>query len=188
MTNKFPRVALFSLAAVCTMLSGCAELNQVKTYVKDGMLLPANEIAAPEGEMQLFHTPDAYYEAALVTATQAAVKALMTSLDSPVSLVAPITVHTLTSMNPEILSKNRFGSVAASHIGSALESEGYTLKGKPEGGTSTKHQTSIRGTYSQTGKSVTILLELTNSTEKSVLGTHQYTVRVDGALRKLLDS
>jgi hypothetical protein len=188
MQKKLSLVSLALLAIAGSTLSSCASLQHATTQVKGYMRLPANEIAAPVGQMQMFRTADQTAEQTLSIATAAAVKALIGSLEQPLSLTAPISVHTLTSLNPEIISKNRFGSVAASHVGAAMTAEGYTVNGKSTGEDILKNRATITGTYSQSGTTVTFVLEIADASEKKVLGSHEYTLRVDGALRKLLDS
>jgi hypothetical protein len=189
MQKKQSLAALAVLALLGTMMSGCAQLHEAKSHVKDYMQLPANEIAAPVGQMQLHRVPDVTAEKALNDATHAAVTALLGSLEQPVSLTSPITVQTLVSLNPEIVNRNRFGSLVAGHVSSALTADGYTVAGKAaplEG--APKGRATITGTYKQGVRTVTIVLEVTDSEDKKVIGTKEFTLPVDGALRRMLDS
>jgi hypothetical protein len=188
MQKNLSLAILASLVFTAAASSGCAQLQQAKAHVKNFILLPENEIAAPAGKRQLFQASEMTAEQVLSDATQVAVKVLISTLEHPLSLTAPIKVHTLTSLNPEIVSKNRFGSVAASHISAALAADGYTVSGKSASEAILKNRASIRGTYSQSGTAVTISLEITDVAEKTVLGAQVYAVPIDGAMRKLLDS
>jgi hypothetical protein len=188
MQKKHSLAALASLAIAASMLSGCAQLKEAKTQFKDYIQLPANEIAAPVGQMQLFRVTKVTAEKALTDATHSAVKSLIGSLEQPLSLTAPISVQTLTSLNPEIVSRNRFGSVAASQVTTALTAEGYTVSGKSSAVSGPKNRAIVTGTYTQAGRTVTIVLELSDAEDKKVFGTTEFTVPIDGALRTLLDS
>jgi hypothetical protein len=181
MQTRFSLITLTTLAVAGAMLTGCASMHQAKGYVYGVAALSDKDIGAPVASAPV---PAVSAEIVLEDAATSAVQALLASLKEPLSLTAPLKVHTLMSLNPEIVSKNRFGSVAAGYVTTALAKDGYAVGAKP----SVENPGAVlRGTYVQSGRNVTITLELTRSSEKEVLGSHSFTLHVDGPMRKLLD-
>jgi hypothetical protein len=181
-------VSLSSLALIMVAglsLAGCAHVKSAASAARNHVLLTPEQIGAPAGKASTVAVPSA--EQVLTPAIQKSVKALLATLDQPISLTAPIAVPTFVSLNHEIISSNRFGSVLASEVSAALTGEGYTVGPKAEQAKAPAQSVTIRGTYHQTGNALTVKLELESVTEKTTVATQQFTLPIDGSMRKLLD-
>lgn len=185
MQKKFSLSALALVAVAGLALSGCSHVKTAATAARDHMKLSPEQIGAPAGKPGLGIAPPA--EQTLAPAVQKSVKALLASLDQPISLTAPISVPTFVSLNPEIVNSNRFGSVVASEVSAALAAEGYTLGPKVGAPKAPAQSVTIRGTYQQSGTNLTVKLEVESIAEKTTVATQQFTLLIDGSMRKLLD-
>lgn len=185
MLKTFSISALALVAVAGLSLSGCAHVKSAANVAREHVLLSPDQIAAPAGTSGLGVGQPA--ELVLTPAVQKSVKALLVSLDQPLSLTAPIAVPTFISMNPEIVSTNRFGSILASEVRTALSADGYTIGPKPAASKAPAPSATIRGTYHQVGTTLTVKLEVESIAEKTTVATQQFTLPIDGAMRKLLD-
>lgn len=184
--QKFACLAFVALALTGVTLSGCATYEQAKTFTKDAMALPANEIAAPIAKRTDAGPADAA-EKAVERATIRAVRSLVMALDYPISLTAPITTSAFVKMNPEIVSTNDFGVRLAHEVTDALAADGYTPLGKAKLSSAPKTAVTVHGSYTQSAKLLTVTLEIRDAGDKSVMASTSYTLPIDGALRRLLD-
>jgi hypothetical protein len=185
MHKKFSISALALITVAGLSLSGCAHVKSAANTAREHVLLSPDQIAAPTGTSGLGVGLPA--EQVLTPAVQKSVKALLSALDQPLSLTAPISVPTFVSLNPEIVSTNRFGSVLASEVSAALSADGYTIGPKPAASKAPAPSATIRGTYHQVGTTLTVKLEVESIAEKTAVATQYFTVPIDGAMRKLLD-
>jgi len=187
MHKNYSRAAVALLVLASTALAGCSHIQKTAAAAKAKVMLSGDEVGAPVGSMKMFPASYVPPEQALKTGSQAAVKGLLAVLEQPVSLTAPITVHTLKSANPELVTKNGFGARVAEEVRVQLAAEGYTISGKAPLEGAPKAQASVRGTYAQAGRTLTVTLEVTDAAESKVLGTQVFTMPIDGALRTMLD-
>lgn len=185
MQKKRSLAALALVTIAGLSLSGCAHVKSAATVARDYVQLTPDQIAAPTTTPGLGVAPAP--ETVLNPAIQKAVKALFASLDQPLSLTAPISVPTFVSLNPEMVNTNRFGSVVAGEVQAALAADGYTIGPKPPASKAPASSATIRGTYHQVGNTLTVKLEVESIAEKTAVATQQFTLPIDGAMRKLLD-
>lgn len=186
MQKKFSAAILTTFAIAVGALAGCSTVQDVKAYAKDAIMLPASEIGAPIAAPAVVRADDAA-EASVTRATTKVVKSMLRTLEQPISLTAPITIHRFVSMNPEILSTNAFGVQLAGEVGTSLAADGYTLQGQGKKDPAPKVGAIVRGSYVQRGRSLTVSVWLLDATEKTTLSFKTFTLPIDGALRQLLD-
>lgn len=185
MNQKLSVVALALVSVAGLSLSGCAHVKSAATAARNHVQLTPEQIAAPTAKAGLGVAPAP--EAALNPAIEKSVKALLGSLDHPLSLTAPISVPAFVSLNPEIINTNHFGSVLAGEVKVALTAEGYTIGPKPPASKAPAPSATVRGSYHQAGLTLTVKLEVESIAEKTTVATHQFTFPIDGAVRKVLD-
>lgn len=186
MQKKFSIAVLATLAIAGGALSGCSTVHPVKAFAKDAIMLPAADIGAPIAKLVVVGADNAA-ETAVTNATAKAVKSMLGALEHPISLTAPIAIPSFVSKNPEIVSTNAFGAQLANEVGASLAADGYTLKeqGKPD--PALKTGATVRGSYTQLGRSLTVSVELFDAAGTTTLAAKTFTLPIDGAMRKLLD-
>lgn len=179
MTPRTPVVLTLSLVLGAVLLSGCASMDQLGETVKSKVMLPKKAIAAPKGELSLFHLPEEDGRVGLSKATRLAVASLFAGMSEPLMPGAPVAVATFTSMNPEIINTNKFGVSYANSLREMGKEAGFEDTGRAP--------FKITGTYTRVGEVLTIDMYLVDTKTKAVLADEKFDVPIDGALREQLD-